>query len=301
MQMRPPSHLTAGSRRLPIYLLTNTQHLGKIVRELAAGRSAAFYSGLFHRVRVENRAGPTLDKMRRVTHQRSRFPAALPVYLAPPQTALAQIDAAQVHPAFRLPDRLIELYACVSAPLQVVVPVRSSPSTVGLRSLTAPTAIREVSTGTAIDDLAAVRQAGFLWMHDLNWALLAQLLTAGSVMGPLCTVNSLATPHYDPIFALQELADWAADQKEVPFDIIVHDTRLESSGAFSDQTRVRLPLRDEEPALHILRRGSVGASWLAEASGWPVVTAPDLPTGQRAAGLSDDDLRLRLCAGWQGW
>ncbi len=301
MQMTPPEWLTVGARRLPVYWLNDIRHLGVVARELASGRSSAFYSGVFH---VLGRASHELAREAGGRGGKSatlRAYPRIPVFLASPRAAIPLIDVSLVHPAFRLPERLVELYASVSAPLEVVAPLGQAavPSHGPCGSATTP--YQEVGANhMPIDIAGAAPHAAFLWMHDIAWTLLAELLAAGGARGALYRVLPLSDARNRPFYSLHALADWASMREQVPFDFVAHDARMESAGAFSDHTRIRLPLLDEAPALHVVRSGSVSAAWLAEASGWPVESAVGLQRGDRAAGLSDDDLRLRLGDGWQG-
>ncbi|HVA89389.1 MAG TPA: hypothetical protein VNL71_06070 [Chloroflexota bacterium] len=294
MDRTPPS-VWVGDRRIPIYSLRDRRHHGILARALAHGLVAAFHAGSFGLLRSAELRSLT----GRVHAPRpSRFPLEdNPLWLSP-RGAVPLIASEQIHPAFQLPDDYHSLFASVSAPLQVVVPLRRFGSSA--RVAASDPADGGDAEAEDIGETPAAR-AAMLWMHDLSWMALADLLAMNTTRGHYYSFSPMSCFGRLPVCTLAELIRRAQMRGQAPFDLVAHDLALEATGALCPPTRIRLPSPQEEPALLVLRRGSVSAAWLAEATGWPVSVPPWSAPTARAGGLSDSDLRLRLDRPWQQW
>jgi hypothetical protein len=290
----PPSP-QLGERDIPIYSLRDRAHHGFAARALVNGQVAAFHAGRFGLVRgYESRS---LTVRAHQSHA-SRLPVAESALLLSPREAIPLIAADWVHPSFQLPDDYQSLFASISAPLQVVVPLR------GFGRSDRARADEPAAEGDGAEpaSLAETTDAvAMLWMHDLAWVAFTDLLAMYAAPERYYIFTPLDQPGGQPIFTLEELLQGARRYGRAPFDLVVHDPAFEATGAVSMHTRIRLPAPDEEPALILLRQGSVSADWLAEATGRPVTLAPASDAARRAGSQSDSDLRLRLDRPWQHW
>ena len=295
MEGKAPASFLVGEQCIPIYSLRERQHHGFLARALAQGLTAAFQAGPFGLARrVELRS-----LMLRAGESRSPHgPRADPILWLSPRGAIPLIAAERIHPAFQLPDDYLSLYAAISAPLQVVAPLRLLGAP-GVRTPAEPLGRAEEEAQETSGDPTA--RVAMLWMHDLAWMALADLLALYGPEGHYYMFSPL--PHFGrfPVFTLEELIRRTRLDRRAPFDLVIHDPALEATGAASLPTQIGLPGPDEEPALTLRRQGGVSADWLAEATGWPVRIAPDAYLGRRLGGLSDHDLRLRLDRPWQQW
>jgi hypothetical protein len=289
--------IQAGGRSIPIYSLRAVDQLGTLTRYLAVGQTAAFYVGFFGLLQgIVARAGPEAHSPIIVPRHGALAGAVL---VLPPRRAIPLIATEQLHSDFRKPEDFVRLFTCICAPLQIIAPLRES-----FDARADPHAVEGTSCGIETQEYlpsAALLTAGFLWMHDLAWNAMAELLDLYSTPDTYYRLTSLPTSRDRPPFTLAELTRLPARNTPTPFDLIIHDPLFEQTGAFSAPTQVRLPLHEEEPSLVLLRQGGVSAEWLAEASGRPVRTASAARRVSRAQGLSDDDLRLRLDRPWQQW
>ena len=295
MEGKAPASFLVGQRCIPIYSLRDRRQHGFLARALAQGMAAAFQAGPFGLVRAARRH----SLLPRSAESRSLHgPRSDPTLWLSPRGAIPLIAAERIHPAFQLPDDYLSLFAALSAPLQVVAPLR----------LFGPPSVRKLADPLDRAEEEVEEPAGaypvrlaLLWMHDLAWMALADLLALYGPDAPFYTFSPLPHAERLPVFTLEELIRRTRLARRAPFDLVIHDPALEATGAASLPTRIGLPGPDEEPALTLLRQGGVSADWLAEATGWPIRIAPGAQPGRRTGGLSDHDLRLRLDRPWQQW
>jgi hypothetical protein len=129
------------------------------------------------------------------------------------------------------------------------------------------------------------------WMEDPAWEDLAVRLEVASPSRSWMAGSSFNDHGRPPPFTVDELVAHCETRTDLPFDLVVTDRLLEECGGFSSHTLVRLPLADEEPALVMLRWGSVSPDWLREATGLDVRVLDSVSHASRPAGVTDDDLR----------
>ncbi|HXT34323.1 MAG TPA: hypothetical protein VN837_01990, partial [Chloroflexota bacterium] len=121
MEGKAPASFLVGQRCIPIYSLRDRRHHGFLARALAQGMVAAFHAGPFGLMRaVERRSLASRAAASRSPHG----PRSDPSLWLSPRGAIPLIAAGRIHPAFQLPDDYLSLFAAISAPLQVVAPLR---------------------------------------------------------------------------------------------------------------------------------------------------------------------------------
>lgn len=281
---------------VPVFDVRSSADRRVIARMMAEGRPAAFYIGLFTIMRVVGPPwrDPTRSAMFWTVKRNRPGWSKLPMFVRP-SSALRLADFGRVHPCLRdlrRRERFETLWGH-GAPLHVIVPLRSPlrhlpPALVtSSDDLTASSIAAPVTADRRIDWATA----SMFWMADPAWQDLAVRLEVNTPPRSWMAGSSFNDHGEPPPFTLDELVAHCKARRDLPFDLIVTDTLLESCGGFSSHSLVRLPMINEPPALVMLRWGSVSPSWLQEATGLEVRVLDSVTQASRPAGVSDDDLR----------
>jgi hypothetical protein len=288
--------LRVSGRPVPLLDVRDAEHRREIARMMASGRPAAFYIGLFTIMRLVG--PPWRDRGQQASFwsvKRNR-PAwsKLPIFVHP-RHALRLADFSDVHPLFRQFRRRERFESLWShgAPLHVVVPLRTPQRYLPPAVVTTPADLVEASVAipVAADRLVLRSTASMFWMQDAAWEDLAVRLDVASPVRSWMAGSSFNDHGRPPPFTVDELVTQCEARPDLPFDLVVTDRLLEECGGFSSHTLVRLPLRDEPPALVMLRWGSVSPEWLREVTGLDVRVLDSVSHASRPAGVTDDDLR----------
>jgi len=288
-------HLIVQGRRLPVLDIRCDADRGEIARRLATGVPAAFSMGLFTIVRLLRAVAGRDDGALfwRVKRGRPSW-SKLPMFTRP-GPALRLADFSVVHPEFRHLGKR-EAFAALwahGAPLHVVVPVRQPLRLVPDSFITHPADLtaQAASSPAAGDRVVGVATASMFWMDDPAWHDLSVRLGVGAP--PRCWLGGSSFNDHGapPPFTLEELVVHTERRPDLPYEFVISDPHFEASGCHSSHSLVRLPLTDEPAKLVLLRRGSMAADWIEEATGYPVRVLPSAPLASRAPGTTDSSLR----------
>jgi hypothetical protein len=288
--------LRLSGRLVPVFDVREPANRVVIARLLASGRPAAFYMGLFTIMRV---VGPPwrdvagAEMFWTVKRDRPSW-SKLPIFVRPSR-ALRLADFTGVHPEFcdlRIRERFERLWAH-QAPLHVVTPLRRPHRFLPSATVTTPDDLVEASNvdRAARDRWLAWSTASMFWMADPAWEDLAVRLEVACRPRSWMVGSSFNDHGSPPPFTLNELTSHCAARHDLPFDLVITDRLLEECGGFSSHSLVRLPMRDEPPALVMLRWGSVSPTWLTQATGYDVRVLDSTTQASRPAGLTDHHLR----------
>lgn len=289
-----------GDRLVPVYSLRIPHHHEAIARALAAGQPAAFYVGLFglgQALRPAWLGHADAETYWRVKTGRPRW-AKVPLFCQP-HRALRLLDFRLVHPAFRhlaRREHFERLWSSHGVPLHVIAPVRQPLRFLDPALVTSAADLRHQATGLAAPASQPLPPATVccFWVADPLWEAVVSLATLYSPARVCFGASSLNDHGEAPPYTLADLHAFLTRRAPLPVALVITDELYERAGAFSSHTQVRLPFVDEPPALVVVRRGCLGADWLAEATGYPVRVLPQAGLASRHEGLSDATLRRRL-------
>jgi hypothetical protein len=285
---------------VPVYDVRDRAHQRAIARELALGRVAAFYLGLYTIMRVLRppwTEGPDADLFWEIKAGRPHW-SKLPLFCKP-QDALRLIDFRFVHPDYRhlaQRERFSRLWQSHGAPLHIIAPLRQPLRYLHPAFQTLPTDLVEQAADNrhAADRLIPCATASFFWMDDPAWESLATLIRLSCLPHAFMGGSSFNDHGAQPPYTRGELASYVQARGRLQFDLVVADHLFESTRAFSSHSLVRLPLVGEPPELVMLRYGSVSPGWLAESTGYPVRLLESASVASRHPSLSDADVRRGL-------
>jgi hypothetical protein len=289
----------AGRRAAPVYSLRSEADRALIARELAAGRSAAFYIGLFTIVKLlrppwaEGTGGELFWQVKPARPRWSKLPMVVE-----PRHAIRFVDFARVHPALRHLQRREEwerLWAH-RLPLHVISPLRQPLRFLHEAFRTTPGDLRghAAAAPTAADRLIEAETASFFWLHDPDWNALARRVALSAPARSYLAGTSFNKHGQHPPYTLDELQEHVRDRGDLEFDLVVHDELIEQAGLHSSHTMVRLPLAGQEPELLMTRLGSVSAARLEQELGLPVRVLDSVAEASRQPGLTQADVESRI-------
>lgn len=287
----------AGTR---VYSIREPAERAEAARELARGRPALFYLGLYTAVRTLrpdafDRGGS--EYFWRVKPERPLW-SKLPLILRP-RDALRLADFSRVHPAFAhlaARERWEALWASHGAPLHVIAPLREPLRLLNRAFQTFPgdLAAQEAANPVAADRRLPCTTASFFWMEDDDWHDFALRVAVHSPPASYLGGTSFNAHGEDPPYTLAELDRYLAGRDELPFEFVISDPWFESAGIHSSHTMVRLPLEGEAPEFVMTRRGSVSPEMLEGATGMAVRELESVASASTQPGLSRDELDRRV-------
>ncbi len=274
----------------PVYDVRDPSATEEIARRLARGEPAAFYMGMYTIMQAVGLPGARAASgslFWTVKRDRPSW-SKLPVFLRP-RDGLRLADFSAVHPAFRSFRRRERFESLWShgAPMHVVTPLRD-----GLRTVNDVLITSGADAAAAAEDRRTARRtAAMFWMHDPAWSALADALARRSAPQTFLVGSSFNDHGRHPPYTLDELHAHTAARDDLAYTFIIHDALLEACEGHSSHSLVRLPLVGEEPALVMLRHGTVSPAWLQEATGLPVTTLASTTIAVRRPDMTDASLR----------
>lgn len=297
------NHVQDASHVLParvnVYSLRNPADIELAAREIASGKIAAFYGGLYGIVKGVRPWGDHEDAETywRVKTGRARY-SKVPL-LIKPQDAIRLIDFRLVHPEYRHLERRENfnmLFNSHGAPLHVIAPLREPLPFMrsAFKTDSQDLASQAQDDPTRSDRLTEYTTASFFWMDDPAWDSFATLASLYSKPRMFFGVSSFNNHGEQPPYTYEELLRDVSARGECKFDLVINDEMYEESGAFSSHTQIRLPTHHETPELVMVRRGALSADWFSSATGYPVHELESATTASRSPGISDAKLESDL-------
>lgn len=288
-----------GARRAPVYTLRDPADRRLIARELAAGRSAAFYLGLFTIVKLLRppwAEGAGGELFWQVKPERPRW-SKLPM-VTEPRHAIRFVDFSAVHPDLARLARREEwerLWAH-GLPLHVIAPLRGPLRFLHEAFRTTPHDLQghAAAVATAADRYIPAETASFFWLSDPDWNALARDVARCAPARSYLAGTSFNRHGQHPPYTLDELQEHVRDRGDLEFDLVVHDELIEQAGLHSSHTMVRLPLAGQPPELLMTRLGSVSAGRLERELGLPVRVLDSVAEASRQPGLTQADVEARI-------
>ena len=281
-----------------MYSLRVKDERRRAAQELAAGKPALFYLGLYTAVKTlrppqfEAGAGYfwTVKPSRPVWSK-------LPMVIRP-RDSIQLADFSWVHPAFqdlKQRERWAALWVDHGAPLHVIAPVRKL-RLVHPAFQTSPEDLRGQATANpaAADRVLPCPTASFFWMEDPDWHDLALRVGIHTLPNTYFGGTSFNDHGEHPPYTFAELERYIARRPDIPFDLVISDDWFERAGIHSSHTMIRIPLRDEPPEFVMTRRGSVSPEFIERVTGRPVRALASTATASSQPGLAERDLEHRL-------
>ena len=286
----------------PVYSLRDPGERAQAARELAAGRAALFYLGLFTLVKVlrpEWHEGDGAEVFWRAKPDRPRW-SKLPLVIRP-QDSVRLVDFARVHPRFAglaTRERWASLWEKHGAPLHIIAPLREPQRFLhdAFRTRPEDLAAQALSNPIANDRSLTCATASMFWMEDPDWHDLALRVVLQSPPRSFLGGTSFNDHGEHPPYTYAELRTFLAGRDDIPFELIITDPWFEEAGIHSSHTMVRLPLSDEPAELVMTRRGSVSPAFLESVTGFPVRALRSTASASSRPGLSETELERRLAA-----
>jgi hypothetical protein len=288
--------------KAPVYSIRDASERAQAARELASGKPALFYLGLYTLVKVLRppwREGSGAEVFWQSKPDRPRW-SKLPLLIRP-QDSLRLVDFARVHPQFArfaAREHWESLWQVHGAPLHVIAPLREPLPFLHEAFRTTPQDLTEQarSNPLAADRALPCSTASLFWMEDTDWHDLALRVALHSPPRSFLGGTSFNDHGEHPPYTLEELRAYLARRDDIPFELIITDPWFESAGIHSSHTMVRLPLADESPELVMTRRGSVSPGFLQSVTGYHVRSLASTASASSQPGLSEAELERRLAA-----
>jgi hypothetical protein len=290
MAPRSREIVALGRRHMPVYALRDHDQRVSAAQWVAQGKAAAFFAGQYYLLARWD--GTAAACGNRATNRAWGNRAA---WFMSPREALALVERDRLHAAFGTPEAFVRLFTSLPAPLLVRAP--TSPKDTLQASIAEESRADQEQEDTGESEALRRGGAGFFWMHDLAWIALADLLALYGRGAGRYLIRPLRGA---PAFTAADLADQSGARGSTKFDLIISDSQYELTRAFCGVTELRLPERGDEPALLLVREGSVSAEWLAEATGWPVRVPAAVRRASGARGRAAADMRPLLDRTWSG-
>jgi hypothetical protein len=285
----------------PVLSLRDPEERDLAARELARGKPALFYLGLYTAVRTlrpADFAGESAEYFWRVKPDRPRW-SKLPLVIRP-RDSVRLVDFSKVHPTFqhfRRREAWAALWEAHGAPLHVIAPLRPLRLLNDAFQTTPGDLLDQAAANPAAADRALEHAtASMFWMEDPDWHDLALRVGLYSAPNTFFGGTSFNDHGEHPPYTFQELDAYLRGRDDIPFEFVITDDWFEGAGIHSSHTMVRLPLRDEPPEWVMTRRGSVSPEFIAECTGHPVRALATTASASSQPGLSQDELERRLRA-----